>query len=347
MIVLMLMTLSVLITFSPNVAAASTTWTSDADFTAPGAGGSTPVFTGTEVVGTGTPARVDIVKDNTDWVNKNPSTSPGVREGPGMTFASSSNVFVLFGGYSTRDLDDTWEYNLTANTWTKITTSPRPAGREWPGLSYDPGQNVVVLFGGVNGTNGFLSDTWEFNVAAGTWSQQSPPTSPPPLVDYPLVYYASQSRHVVFGQDIVSGQMQTWAYNAAAHTWANRTPSGSPSVRSGFAMTYHAARDRVVLFGGAFFMTLLAETWEYNWVSNAWGQVFPSGSPAARAGHSMTYRPVGSVAYLFGGQTSSGQSQETWAYSAAGAWTSVGTNTHPPPRQYAGFADDTTHDVAI
>src|SRR2546427_382658 len=176
-VVILLLTLTfALVPFVPRAAADSGTWTTDADFTAPYA-----IFVGTEVLGTGVPAHIDLMRDAHGWTNRDPSAAPGAREGPGMTFSTYDNVSVLFGGYNATDLQDTWEYDYAADAWTLVTTSPKPPGREWPGLSYDPVEKLVVLFGGVNGTNGFLNDTWEFNVVTKTWTERSPTVSPPPL----------------------------------------------------------------------------------------------------------------------------------------------------------------------
>ncbi len=326
----------------PAVSAASRTWTTDADFNAPGA-----TFTSTEVVGTGVAARVELLKDVTDWKNENPGTNPGILEGASATFDSTDNVTVLFGGYFYSD--KTWEYDHATNTWTEITATPKPPARQSAGLSYDPVQQVVVLFGGYNDTD-FLTDTWEYDVLTNTWAQITPPTSPPSMIDYPLVYHATAQRHVMFGQTLLTGVMQTWAYDASADTWANRNPGGSPSQRSGFALAYSVNRDRTVLFGGALLMTLYDQTFEYNYAANSWGPIGVTG-PSARAGHSMTYRPASISVLLFGGATAGGTSQETWRYytapGGAPTWSSVGTFTKPPARSSAAMTYDTKDDVAV
>ena len=118
----LLVTVSILIGYlvvllPPVASAASHTWTTDTDFNAPGV-----TFTSTEVVGTGVPARVELLKDVTDWKNENPGTTPGVLESASAAFDSRDNVTVLFGGYFYSD--KTWEYDHATNTWTEITTTP-------------------------------------------------------------------------------------------------------------------------------------------------------------------------------------------------------------------------------
>ena len=347
-VALVIVTLSVLVYFAPLASAASKVWTTDTDFNAPGA-----IFNSVEVIGTGVAAEVDLIRSTTDWANRNPPAPiPGGLTGPSMTFDAAAGVAVLFGGYDGTAPDTysdrTWEYDWSANTWTEITTTPKPPSRQGAGLSYDPGQGVVVLWGGYN-DGGFHTDTWEYNVASNTWSETTPGTSPPQMADTPLVYFASQSQHVTFGQCIsgpCSGNMVTWAYDAATNTWSDRAPSGTPSGRSGFGFAYHAFRDRAVAYGGAFFTTLYDQTFEYRWSPSQWSQT-ASGNPPARAGHTMTYRPTDTSVLLFGGSTASGVQSQTWRYDSNGAWSIVTTPTSPPARQYAGFTYDTANDVAV
>jgi len=341
-IVLLFLALSVLVVLPPRVSAASKTWTTDEDFNEAGA-----LFQGTGVVGTGVPARIDIVKENMNWEDQAPSDPPSAREGPGLAYSPDDNVAVLFGGYGGNDLSDTWEYDYPANAWTETTGDPMPPGRESPGLSYDHVERVAVLFGGLNSTDGlFLNDTWEYDVGLDTWAEQSPPTSPPPLADSVLVYYAGAARHVIVGQSLVTGQMVTWAYDAATHAWENLNPGSSPSPRSGFAVAYHAQRNSLVLFGGSFFTTVYAQTWEYVY-GGSWAQVNAGTSPTARTGHAMTYRPAMRSVLLFGGQTQAGLSQETWRYLANQVWVQVSTTNRPPARQLFGLTFDTEDDVAL
>jgi len=201
--VLVLVTFSVFVYFAPRASAAGRTWTTDADFNAPGS-----IFIATEVVGTGVPAEVNLIRSTTDWANRNPpSPTPGGLEGPGMAFDGTGNVSVLFGGYKggvPNYSDKTWEYDFAGNTWTEITTTPKPPARQSPGLSYDPAQGVAVLFGGFN-DSGFFTDTWEYAVSTNTWAQISTTGTPPQLADAPLETNARRVGTGVVAQEVVLG----------------------------------------------------------------------------------------------------------------------------------------------
>src|SRR2546426_4500352 len=101
----------------PSASALTKTWDTDTDFNA----GS---LNGVEVVGTGAPATVQILKDSTDWTNENPSAAPSAREGAAMVYDSTHDLVVLFGGYDAATppdgyYKDTWEYDPGLNTWTQ------------------------------------------------------------------------------------------------------------------------------------------------------------------------------------------------------------------------------------
>ena len=66
-----------------------------------------------------------------------------------MTFDSKNGVVVLFGGFRTshaNELNDTWVYDVSTNTWTELTPVVSPPPKHWPGLIYDKYNEVVVLF---------------------------------------------------------------------------------------------------------------------------------------------------------------------------------------------------------
>lgn len=97
------------------------------------------------------------------WTQLSPANAPSARHGMGV--AQSGALVWLIGGSSPgSDLRETWEFNVTAQTWTKRTdcpislylpalstltsTSMARAGE----LSSSQAQLNVLMFGGINGT---------------------------------------------------------------------------------------------------------------------------------------------------------------------------------------------------
>ena len=139
-VVVLAVMLSTLVLTVPTVQAATWTVDTDVDF---GLG----MLNGLEVVGTGAPAQIQLLKDGMDWRNETPSSDPGVREGPAMAYDSTNNVVVLFGGYNGLNLNDTWEYSPGTNTWAEVFPSTAPSPRAYSDMAYDRANNPIVLFG--------------------------------------------------------------------------------------------------------------------------------------------------------------------------------------------------------
>ena len=201
-----------------------TTWyegTSD-DFS----GGS---FSGVELIGTGEPAYIQVLKDFENWANVTPSPSPSGREGPSLGYDSDDGILLLFGGYDGVYKDDTWAYDALANTWTQLTTTGTPPVRELAGMTYDTLNDVFVLFGGVSSV-GPLEDTWEFDYPTLTWTDTTPVVgSPTGLASNPLVFDSSIGKVVLAAQHVGVG-FDTWTYDANTEVWFDVMPSPSPPV---------------------------------------------------------------------------------------------------------------------
>jgi len=91
-----------------------------------------------------------------NWQLEAPVQRPPPREASAMTYDPVHQQIVLFGGYNTAHLNDTWTYDGT--TWTQrfpaASPPPRAAGR----MAFDVPTQRVILFGGFNGA--YLGDTW-------------------------------------------------------------------------------------------------------------------------------------------------------------------------------------------
>src|SRR2546426_259124 len=300
----------------PNAGAATWIQDTDTDF---GAG----TWNGVEVVGTGAPAVIQILKNSGDWLDESPAAHPGQREGAAMAYDSTNDVVVLFGGYDGTYLGDTWEYVPGTNTWSQ-TSVTGPSGREMSGIAFDSVNGLVVLFGGVSNA-GFENDTWEYNAVTNAWTQRTPNPAPPTLASYHLAFdsAAAVGRTILAGRTVSTAQMVTWAYDAGAHTWANRNPSPGLPETASFAMGYHAGLDAVVVFGGIDPTpppgTLLRTTFEYSWTANSWTQKSNTG-PSARAAAGVSYRASTASLYLFGGNDGATRG-DTWRYLDGGGGT--------------------------
>jgi len=278
--------------------------------------------------------------------------------GNALAFDIARGCAVLVGGLFSTSPVQTWE--LRRNSWKQVMiTGPTPRAAHM--IAYDARRGVTVLYGGSDGTGTKLQDTWEYNGAAGTWSQVTTANSPPGLSGSAMVYDPIHSKIVIWGgavagvptnemyeyngtnwamvplttkpgarqqhsmaYDIAHQRLvviggtgyprgETWVYEAAG--WRKLASLG-PTMLNGGAMTYDTARQRVVLHGG-YYQDRVDETWEL--VGDTWELVIP---PLASDlgpkvwSHSMVYDTMNRRTILNGGSTPA-NTPLTWFYAAA------------------------------
>ncbi len=282
------------------------------------------------------------------WAQLASSATPANRENSSMVYDSASGEMVLFGGInSTGILNDTWTYTASGG-WVERFPATSPPARFGATMVYDAASGVVVLFGGgVSGTS-FLSDTWTYNAATDTWTQETPATSPSARYLATMSYDAAAGLVVLFGGYNGTHLNDTWTYDVATDTWAQQSPATSPPVRSRAAMAYDPATQDVILFGGYSGSAYLSDTWVYNYGADTWTAESPTTTPAARDNPVMSYDTTLQELVLFGGYGGSGNLSDTWTFNAGlDSWSQQSPAASPPPLADAAGAFDPASAVEL
>ena len=246
------------------------------------------------------------------WVNLRPSgTIPVGRYGHTMVYEEKSGRIIMFGGWTigtvqrngkteayAGTLDDTWSYDPQSQVWTKLAPSGgTPLSRNDHAMAYDAQAGKIILFGGSNSHEpGDISET--------------------------------EQRFLNLGD--------TWAYDPVSNSWQELTPSVSPPARRGEGLVYDSHRGRVIMFGGiadgGSDLTRFADTWAYDYETNTWTNLEPSGTvPSRMEDFSMAYDPKSDAVYLFPGlPLDAGQ---VWVYDPGkNEWTQRPTATTDLPK---------------
>jgi len=108
------------------------------------------------------------------WTKVDTATSLPQRYWHTIAYHENRGAMVVFGGSGTATpvLDDTWLYDLSANTWEMLDTDEKPPGRENSALVYDPVNEKIILFGGLKEIGEPpLNDLWILDIAEGTWQE--------------------------------------------------------------------------------------------------------------------------------------------------------------------------------
>jgi hypothetical protein len=247
------------------------------------------------------------------WSLRSPAISPGPRERAAMVFDEKKGVAVMFGGWDGNDtVNETWLYDLGADTWTLASPVRSPAGRYGHAMAYDPWSEDVVLFGG-SGRFTALNDTWTFDAATSTWSDVSPALSPPARAHHAMSAATGDGKLVMFGS---GSDYETWVYDVAANEWSDRRPASVPKSRTGHAMVFDASRRMALMLGGYVSNAYDPAIRSYDAAKNFWGVVAASPAPSGRTGHSLAYDRFGATLLLFGG-FDGGRDGETWEFPTA------------------------------
>ncbi len=289
---LLLSMIQITIPNSPIIgyASASTTWTqtTDEDF-------DEGYHLNTTIIGVGENAEVRL--DNTKvphWTQKTPSSKPSGRSSHGMATIFGTDKVLLFGGsVSNKAVNDTWVYDLSANTWTEKNpiNSPYPRG----GVVITPIYNTdkVLLFGGYNQTA--LNETWIYDLSDNTWVNKMPVISPSPRYSHAMSPIPGTDKVLLFGGYpgglYTYPHNDTWIYDLSENNWTNKTSTVKPHARYSHTIAYIDGTDKILLFGGRFrnwsYDVHFDDTWIYDYSENNWTQKYPVKSPIGNNNHLM------------------------------------------------------------
>lgn len=253
--------------------------------------------------------------DGNQWTQKSTATAPSARSIHGMAYDSTRGVTVLFGGFAGSGMfpQDTWEWNGT--TWTQRNPAHIPNAAINFSMAFDAARNETVLFGGAIVGAGLTDETWVWN---GTdWTQKNPAHAPSKRAENGLAYDSGRHVVVLFGglTDAGPNSDETWEWDGT--DWTQRFPATAPSHRYDFSLAYDSHRHVTVLFGGFTddnFGVNVGETWE--WDGADWSKRSPGLEPSDRSEYGMAFDSARGVTVLFGGDSITGRSAETWEWSS-------------------------------
>lgn len=223
----------------------------------------------------------------------------------------------------------TWE--LQGFAWTRINLPTRPVTCARGYITYDPTRQICVQFGGTG------SDDRAHEYDGGGWVT-SPILGPANRFGHRMVGALEAGGIFMFGGRRVSDNAllnQLWFYNGTAWTMITPATGPVPPARQDFAMAYDPRCRKVVIFGGAGAAGPLADTWEYDIMTQTWAQSDqPTGAPSARTASTMWYYPEQQAIYMFGGLVGANFVNGSWRYDCnTDRWTLAAISNNPPAAQ--------------
>jgi hypothetical protein len=211
-------------------------------------------------------------------------TAPPPRQFSSMVYDQTLKKTVLFGGFDTNYLDQTWTWDGAA--WTRVKNSPAPS-RALASLWYDPKMKKTVMYGGLGRLTSQdritrFSDMWTFDGTG--WTELKPSgTTPgarygaltaviPKLRREKSPLLAREGNVILFGGlrlDTVNNLQEQvyasdqWEWDGSAQTWTKVTTPTVPPARENGGIAYDPARDELVMFGG-YAGQYFSDAWSYD-----------------------------------------------------------------------------------
>jgi hypothetical protein len=217
--------------------------------------------------------------DGTDWKDFGSLTKiPPARLFSSMSYDENLKKTVLFGGYITDYINQTWTWDGTA--WSQI-EHDQPPQRASASMWFDPHLNRTVLFGGVGRAKTQdrvtrFNDMWQFD---GTnWSEIKPAHVPPPRYGAQVAVDPRTNNTLLFGGlrvDTVTvpgtgnnppttTEVQVYAddfWQWDGKDWTQVTFGRTPYARENGGMAWDPSTQKMVIFGGYAGQQFLSDLW--------------------------------------------------------------------------------------
>ncbi len=285
--------------------------------------------------------------DGTAWTDRTPAgASPTPRHSALMVFDSMRNKTVLYSGNSGNGVatagtwvDETWEWDGTAGTWTRI-TAPAITSTQWSSgytnMVYDPVLNKIVLYY-------YYNYVWTYTAgtgATGTWAdapmQTKIDSSLPGYYNPGMVYDSNKQAVVVFGGQ--SSGRSLWQLTTTDFNWTNRSaPANGPIQRQYPSMAVNGKTGKLIVFGGHSSVdnAYKNDIWEWSGTDDKLTNQTTGGTkPDPRNQAGLVYDSTRDRFLLFGGY-GTGAYDDLWAWApGTREWTQISLTGSRPSARY-------------
>lgn len=274
------------------------------------------------------------------WRDIGPTNIPPARFNAAMAATDDGRV-LLFGGRTAGGMrvSDTWLLDVEAGDWTELAPPAAPSARDASAMAW-VGNDAIVLFGGneTSGPGGSvtpLADTWIFDLAAGSWTELTPPTSPSARFQHAMVTLSDGFALLQGGRsEFMMEVADTWRFDGATQDWIDLAPATDPGTRSAFGLASTGDGSAVVMVGGSTnSATFVDETWRYDAAGNEWTMGAAAGLGTQFNNATAWLDGLTFVSYSGKPDCCSNPVPGTWGYDAdADAWTDLAPALEPAAR---------------
>jgi len=238
-----------------------------------------------------------------------------------------------------------------------IETHSPPSPRIGHSIHYLKKRKEIVLFGGASIEEGTSNDIYIYNIKKNTWNKQKVVYKesngklskiPEPRYEHTGVIVENEKGEeelFVFGGTTgVKLLNDSFIYNFESNIWREiKTKGDIPtprSINSGVYVNNTFLKNSLVLFGGSQYNTQAvndSHTYILNMDSMEWKKISKTPSPSIRLGHTLTYNPLNSEIYLFGGLNNNEVYNDLWKFNCCSlTWEKITDDIKNSPKGRSG-----------
>jgi hypothetical protein len=209
--------------------------------------------------------------------------------------------------------DALWELDARLAWRRHPVTGDAPGPRHHHAMAFDAARRRLVLYGGFDASDGWPTDTWEWDRTR--WTRLLTPDGPGDRAHHAMTFDAARGQVVLRGGTQRDKTMPTDTWSWGGRRW-ERVAEDGPGPGDGYRLAYDPARRVTVLFGGD----------TVTWDGHAWTRRTPTGvTPAARVVHALATDPKRERVVLYGGSVrGSDNLADTWEWDGM-EWARVGS----------------------
>lgn len=224
-------------------------------------------------------------------------------------FSIGAHGYIGTGNDGSGYLQDLWEWDQGANTWTQKASIPisRQAAT---GFSVG---NKGYICCGYNGS--YLNDLWEYDPTNNQWTQKT--NFPSTGRRYPMSFSIGNMGYVGTGNPNGVYQTDLWEYDPLLDTWTPRTAfagigrAGAVAFAIGTSAYVGTGNDNLGNF-------VSNDLWEWNQVSNSWTQKANLPGSERRVAAAFS---IGGAGFVCTGWDGTSYFTDLWEYSpVTNAW---------------------------
>jgi hypothetical protein len=224
--------------------------------------------------------------ETNSWTEIDTADSPGGRFSTPLVYDPDTHQIIMFSGSVHLDDShpmDTWAYDVTTNTWERMSPKVAPKRQYGHYFVYDRLHKRPLMLGGhwSEGENhGYTDGLWQYDYGSDTWTLLQSKPALPKRYWHTLTYNTNNGEVTVFSGSRGGANLynDTWILDTNTMQWKEVDSKVKPKARCCAEGVYDPGNDVTLIFGGTDFSAYFNDLWALD-SSGQWKQMPREGTP--------------------------------------------------------------------